>query len=322
MLIDAKVYSLKTKGKVLKQIFKIIILILITGFNFNVDAKSSLTTLEFDKKIDYQDWVQKINLSFKDLISNLQRQINLYRFSHPLDTSDSYSNSFEIKKIFPIPHGLLSYYKQDISIGRAQGIYIPAHEHELGANNRPIILLREDSDHWTLIHEYTHHLFHLARKQMNTELPKGYLMKFKDAAETLQEYHQKLKANYLKFESEEQEKMFLECLTIATDLMLKINMSVTLEEIVVEKMIRDFYKKNPKSANLPDQGNLQNSAKYTQSSLELVDMSLNSYKEIIKDYLVANNKNESNIFRSHKIKVLDLSKQIGDLELQIRNFQY
>ena len=147
-------------------------------------------------------------------------------------------------------------------------------------------------------------------------------MKFKDAAETLQEYHQKLKANYLKFESEEQEKMFLECLTIATDLMLKINMSVTLEEIVVEKMIRDFYKKNPKSANLPDQGNLQNSAKYTQSSLELVDMSLNSYKEIIKDYLVANNKNESNIFRSHKIKVLDLSKQIGDLELQIRNFQY
>lgn len=306
----------------IKSIFFILVFNLSILANANTIASQPYLTMDFNKPIDYQDWLEKIKLPFPELINKLQEQIILYRFSNAFSVDLKSDTRPELMKLQIIPETLKNLYKQDLTIGKAQAIYIPKNEVDLESNKTPIILLRDDSDHWTLIHEYTHHLFNQARKNTNMELPANYILTFNDSAEALQEYYQKFQNNNNSFNSTTDESGFLDCLLIATDLMLKINISTSIEEIVIEKMIREFYKKNLNLPDAPDQENLNNSKKYTESSLKRVQTTVIIYKDIIKNYMSANRDKPSNLYKKSEIFILALEKQLDDLNQKIQNFKY
>lgn len=272
-----------------------------------------LQSMSFNKPIDYLEWTAKIKMSFEDLLKNVGQKIDLFRYDQAY--GDKVNPPYYFLNIPKISDYLLKIFYRDIIIGRAQAIYIPEDEAEQYVQ-RPTILMRNDSDHWTLIHEYTHHLFHEARQKTKTTLPPNFRNLFLDAAETLEDYYVRFKNYGYNFIDNHHKTELMNSLLVAADLMLQMQINFSLEEVTIENMIRNYYVQNVLEQKRMDLGQFANSTTYIGSSFEQAQNTLSHYEEICTNVgkkLDANSKELA--------QVKSLLKKITQLKKQIKEFK-
>lgn len=252
-----------------------------------------------------------MNMSFEELVKSTQSQIQVYRYQRE---TDSYKDTPQFILNLPVaPKELYRNYFKDIVLGQAVGIYMGV-EQLKHLVVRPTLLVREDAKHWTFIHEYTHHLFNEARKTLRQNLPEGYLTKYQDHTETLQESFQRLEKNNFHFKDQAHLEEYLICLKVALDIRIKMLLQFELEEIAVESMIRNFYAKQ-KNANF-DEEYYENSDTYIQNNLKRTANSIDGFITFIEVVLPVLKKQDSDA-----IFLKSYRKKLVDLKTEIRNFK-
>ncbi len=251
------------------------VFLLILSVSFGALA-GPLQPTYFGKEIDLAEWSHAVRLPLNELIQNVQRKVKLYTYRSGTDNYPDASTA--VLQLPPVSTKIYNSYRRDIEFGQAVGIYMPV-EQLRHLISEPTLLLREDTKHWTLIHEYTHHLFHEARAAKNLNLPEGYMTPYTDHFETMQESYQKYEKNNFKFLSPEHLAEYIFCLKVATGYRIRMLLQFELEEMTVETMINQFYKKG-KNANF-EKDYAENSVSYIHSNLKRVVTTVDGFIRLI-----------------------------------------
>lgn len=269
-------------------------------FLFTVPALGrGFETTYFDKKIDLVDWVQKARLPLPELIRAVQKDLDLYRFQNPAGSTSTEVDAAVLQ--LPIaPTAILNNYKRDITLSGAIGIYMPV-EQLSHLISKPTLLIREDSKHWAVLHEYTHHLFHEARQHEGSLLPSGYLTTYSDHAETLQESYARFKAQGEQFKNQAHREELLLCLKIAADIRIKMLLQFELEEISIESLIRNLYDHN-RNENFEHEY-YDNSSVYIQNSVDRALKSLDGFILMIDEVASQLDPNEKDLQDLQKLRL-------------------
>lgn len=255
--------------KKFRALWHLALFVIIAGLHGQSARAQNLTNVGFGKFIDIQDWSSKMRMSFDQILASVQSEIAIYRFD--LKYMEPVNSSIQLQSLPYLSKPLLKAYSQSLVMARSRAMY--AAETELdNPIKKPLILLRQDSEHWTLIHEYTHHLFHQARKIKNQSLPENYRELYVALTEALIEEKTQFSKNGNSFKTTSEIDRVAKLIKNTTNLVLNLQINFTLEEIVIENMIRQYYLQNPLEQRKMNLALYANSLSYVDSKLnEVID---------------------------------------------------
>lgn len=289
-------------------------LVVFLGLSLGLPAQAGqLVPVGFGKYLDYQDWETKIQMNFNQLATSVHKQVDLYRFDLKYESTPNKSEVFQA--IPYITQSLAKAYDKTLVYNRSKATYIADTELD-NPTHKSLILLRQDCSHWTLIHEYTHHLFHTARKMMGQSLPKNYRELYDAYFNYLEQAQQDFKFHSDKFQNSKQQSEVIAVVQKNTDLILSLQVNFFLEEVVIENMIRQYYVKYPEQFKKDELKDYENSLAYVESRLQKVLDTTDHLKSTIQLFhqaVTPSSTDEQNLSQS--------MNHILQLENQIRNFK-
>ncbi|OQW51941.1 MAG: hypothetical protein A4S09_09755 [Proteobacteria bacterium SG_bin7] len=123
------------------------------------------------------------------------------------------------------------------------GLYLPKDHHKI-PGNQPTIILRDDTDRWTVVHEFMHHLFEIYREkngQAQAAMLTNYIKTFEKMQKLAPEVNSDSFASYAR---EKQKKLLEDILAALTSFYDYKNFFITqgpLEEMAIETLIMSSY---------------------------------------------------------------------------------
>ncbi len=245
------------------------------------------------------------------LIRAVQERVDLYSFRQGQEVYENIIG--EVKALRVVPSNIYSKYRKDIEFGQAVGIYMGV-ENSRYYITRPTLLIREDAKHWTLIHEYTHHLFNEARAAYKLNLPEDYLNTFTDHSETLEDSFRRYENNNFHFKDRAHLDEYILCLKVSVALRIKMLLQFELEEVAVESLINRFYAKK-KTLNY-DPEYASNSTQYVRLNLKHALAAVEGYIKLINVVVPGLTKTSADfkLLQGYKNQLHQLKTQIAQFK--------
>ncbi|MFZ4404759.1 MAG: hypothetical protein ACOYOK_11710 [Pseudobdellovibrionaceae bacterium] len=205
------------------------------GIDFTKLQKQQITTTAFSKKFN-QAWQKAVLHSSAEKTAEFMLKTNLDLYKTPATGTKSCLMLSALQPVIENDKPLWSKYTQDDgekSGGYVMGLYLPKEERKA---NKSLILVREDGNRWTLVHEFMHHLFYLQldSDKSNTEKLK---LAFTEHINQLQEQYDSAKAEPENADFEKLSKKLYKVTLLADDLMKQY----FLEEMAIESNLRQLY---------------------------------------------------------------------------------
>lgn len=215
------------------------------------------TTLDFGKKIEMNLILPMLEMSMKDKIAYIQSfNIEVYRVMDP--------------EAGPITLGFLPYApKEKISSKFLKlfeegviGLYMTP-TNSMYRVQSPTILLSESTDHWTVVHEFSHFLFDRARMMYDSTRESVLVLKSEDAQEDFFEAKEVFKM-FDGFRDEGHKEHLIRSFILYAKMQILFIKSCEYEETTIEKFIRTLYEvKKPRGF---DDSHFDRSTRYIKST--------------------------------------------------------